>query len=211
MINLLNAAHVSKDDQVAVIKIQLTDVARTWWIAEEERLEKLAPYEKFTRAFTSDFSQRLLGGKWNNNSSIYDRSHSGDEYVVEFLWLSQFTQYMVADEEDRANRFQQGLRLDIQKFLITQQLGTYSQVLSAARGLEQIMKKENKIRLSVRPLKRPLDQATRGPPARFSVAPSSKRPISLPPSTMICGICQRMGHLQMNCRWANGQCLACGY
>ena len=40
---------------------------------------------------------------------------------------------MVAEEEDRANRFQQGLRLDIQKFLVTQQLGTYSQVLSATR------------------------------------------------------------------------------
>jgi len=30
MTNLLNAAHVPKDDQVEVIKNQLTDVARTW-------------------------------------------------------------------------------------------------------------------------------------------------------------------------------------
>ena len=41
MTNLLNAACVPKDDQVEVIKIQLTNVARTWWIAEEEWLEKL--------------------------------------------------------------------------------------------------------------------------------------------------------------------------
>jgi len=60
---------------------------------------------------------------------------------------------MVANEEDRANRFQQDLRLDIQKFLVTQQLRTYSQVLSAACGLEQVMEKENKSRLQVRPLK----------------------------------------------------------
>jgi len=51
MTNLLNAARVSKDDQVEVIKIQLIDVARTWWIAEEERLEKPVPWEKFTESF----------------------------------------------------------------------------------------------------------------------------------------------------------------
>jgi len=49
-----------------------------------------------------------------------------DEYTSEFLRLSQFAPYMVADEEDRANRFQQDLRLDITKHLVTQQLVTYS-------------------------------------------------------------------------------------
>ena len=48
MTNLLNAARVPKDDQVEVIKIQLTDVAQTWWIAEEERLEKPIAWKKFT-------------------------------------------------------------------------------------------------------------------------------------------------------------------
>ena len=121
--------------------------------------------------------------------NLRQESHSIDEYAAEFLRLSRFAPYMVADEEDRANRFQQGLRLDIQKFLVTQQLGTYSQVLSAARGLEQVMEKENKSKLQARPLKRPLDQVTRGPPTRFSVAPPSRRPIAPPPSIMICDFC----------------------
>ena len=141
--------------------------------------------------------------------NLRHESRTVDEYATEFLRLSRFAPYMVAEEEDRANRFQQGLRLDIQKFLVTQQLGTYSEVLSAARGLEQVIEKENKSRLQARPLKRPLDQVTRGPPARFSVAPLSRRSIILPPSIMICNFCQRMGHLQRNCRWANGQCLTC--
>ena len=60
---------------------------------------------------------------------------------------------MVAKEGDRANWFQQGLRLDIQEFLVTQPLGTYSQVLSAARSLEQVVEKDNKSRVQTRPLK----------------------------------------------------------
>ena len=77
-----------------------------------------------------------------------------------------------------------------------QQLGTYSQVLSNARDLEWVMEKENKSRLPARRLKRPLNQVIRGPPVRFSVAPPSRRPIALPPSTMICDFCKRMGHLR---------------
>ena len=60
-----------------------------------------------------------------------------DEFAAEFLRLSRFAPYMVADEEKRATRFQQGLRVDIQMLLIPHQLRTYSQVLSIARDVEQ--------------------------------------------------------------------------
>jgi len=36
MTNLLNAARVPTEDQVEVVKVQLAEVARTWWLAEEE-------------------------------------------------------------------------------------------------------------------------------------------------------------------------------
>jgi len=45
------------------------------------------------------------------NQSVY-------EYATEFLRLSRFAPCMVADEEKRASRFQQGLRVDIQMLLI---------------------------------------------------------------------------------------------
>ena len=44
-------------------------------------------------------------------------NRSVDEYDAEFLRLSRFAPYMVGDEEKRANRFQQGLKMDIQYFL----------------------------------------------------------------------------------------------
>ena len=38
--DLLKAARVPEEDQVEVIKIQLKDVARNWWLAKEARLDK---------------------------------------------------------------------------------------------------------------------------------------------------------------------------
>jgi len=133
-----------------------------------------------------------------------------DEYIAEFLRLIWFAPYMVAEEEDRANRFQQGLRRDIQMYLVTQPSGTYSLVLGVARGLEKVMEKENMSRLQIRPLKRPFDQVTRGPSAKASPAPSSRHPFSPSSPSIICGFFQRSGHSRGNCRWANDQCLACG-
>ena len=38
--NLLKTARIPDENQVEVAKIQLKDVARTWWLAEEARLER---------------------------------------------------------------------------------------------------------------------------------------------------------------------------
>jgi len=64
-----------------------------------------------------------------------------DEYAAEFLRLSRFAPYMVIDEENRAIKFQQGLKMNIQIFLIPQQLKTYSQVLTITRDVERGLEK----------------------------------------------------------------------
>ena len=38
--DLLNAARVPEENLVEVSKVQLKDAARTWWLAEEARLDK---------------------------------------------------------------------------------------------------------------------------------------------------------------------------
>ena len=40
-IDLMRATWIPKEDQLEVTKIQLKDIARTWWLVEEVRLEKL--------------------------------------------------------------------------------------------------------------------------------------------------------------------------
>ena len=114
MTDLLKAARIPGENQVEVTKIQLKDVARTWWLAEEARLEKPIPWDQFLKGFYERFfpataqkemvEQFIRLQQWNR---------SVNEYATEFLRLSRLAPYMVADEEKRASRFQQGLRVDI--------------------------------------------------------------------------------------------------
>ena len=71
---------------------------------------------------------------------------SVDAYASKFLRLSRFALTIVAEEPDRANRFQQGLRLDIQKLIASQELETYARVLTSARRTEAVIQREAEVR-----------------------------------------------------------------
>ena len=55
MTNLFGVAKVPDDQKIEVVKIQLTDVALTWWLAEEARLDKPITWKTFTYNFYSRF------------------------------------------------------------------------------------------------------------------------------------------------------------
>ena len=119
-------------------------IARTWWITEEAKLTGQATWKEFTDGFDERFfletarkemEERFINLRQWNRSIV--------EYAAEFLRLSHFPTYMVADETKRAGRFQQGLKLELQKALFPQQLKTYSVVLSMTRGMEQLLRKDD--------------------------------------------------------------------
>ena len=62
------------------------------------------------------------------------------------LWANN----MVVEEENRASKFQQGLKRDIQMFLIPQQLKTYSQVHTIGREVEQGLEKKNQTQIQTK-------------------------------------------------------------
>jgi len=51
----LKAARVPKENQIEVDKIQLKDVGRTWWLAEEARLDKPITWDQFSKSFYDRF------------------------------------------------------------------------------------------------------------------------------------------------------------
>ena len=208
--NLLNAARVPKENQVEVAKIQLKDIARTWWLAEEARLEKPITWTTFTKSFYSRFFPATARKDMAEQFIMLQQGNkSVDQYAAEFLRLSHFAPYMVADEEDRASRFQQGLQLDLQVSLLPQQLKTYSEVLTIAREVERVLqrKQENQA------MKRPFVPMGRGVPfraAKIQRQPFRPAPYQSAQSLTVCSYCEKPGHTRQNCRRANGLCLICG-
>ena len=55
MTNLLEAANIPAAEQVKVVKIQLADIARTWWLTEESKLTREATWKDFMEGFDERF------------------------------------------------------------------------------------------------------------------------------------------------------------
>jgi len=119
--NLLAAANIPAAEQVKVVKIQLADIARTWWQTEESKLAGEATWKDFTEGFDERFFPEMARKEMEEKFiSLKQWNQSVDDYAAEFSRLSRFAAYMVADEAKRASRFQQGLKMDLQKSLFPQ-------------------------------------------------------------------------------------------
>jgi len=87
-----------------------------------------------------------------------------DEYAAEFSKLSRFAPYMVSTEENRAKRFQQGLHLELQRYIISFKYKTFAEVLTAASEQEQLSELIRRVPTSS--IKRPIGQISGGTQTR---------------------------------------------
>ena len=112
--NLLKATRVPEADQVEVVKIQLTDIARTWWLVEKARLTPPITWKQFTEGFNERFFPTIARQDMEEEFlNLGQKYRTIDEYAAEFLRLSRFATYMVATEENIVSQFQHGLRFNI--------------------------------------------------------------------------------------------------
>ena len=74
-----------------VAKIQLKDMARTWWLAEEARLEKPITWDQFSSGFYERFFPTTAQKEMEEQFiKLQQLNRSVDEYATEFLRLSRF-------------------------------------------------------------------------------------------------------------------------
>ena len=53
--NLLQGANIPEAEQVKIMKVQLVDIARTWWAVEETKLTEPVSWKQFTDSFYERF------------------------------------------------------------------------------------------------------------------------------------------------------------
>ena len=98
MANLLRAAKVPEVDQVEAVVIQLEDIARVWWLAEEPRMQRPVTWRPFSDGFLARFFPKTAKREMEERfCQLRQHDLSVDAYVAEFVRLSRFAPSMVAD------------------------------------------------------------------------------------------------------------------
>ena len=115
MANLLEGANVPEADRVKMVKLRFTDVARTWWLAEEAKLPAPITWKQLSDGFYERFLPKTAKKDMEERFiALQQGGRSIDAYAAEFRRLSRFAPNLVSTEECRADKFMQGLQTEIQ-------------------------------------------------------------------------------------------------
>lgn len=119
----------------------------------------------------------------------------------EFLRFSRFAPTLVAEERNKARRFQHGLSLETREYMTMTIMNTYAKVLKAARHQEQATGRMTEIGMQKR-LACHMSKtfSSRIPPPKHYMTPTVR-------PTLICNYCQLLGYTKGTCKRALGLCL----
>ena len=88
--NLLVAARVPEADRVDVVKIQLSGMARIWWLAEESHLSGPISWKTFSEVFLAKFFPETAKSEMEHKFiNLRQAGRTVDEYATEFSKLSR--------------------------------------------------------------------------------------------------------------------------
>ncbi|XP_048131544.1 uncharacterized protein LOC125314113 [Rhodamnia argentea] len=207
----------TNEDKVILAVYRLQGTASTWWRASKDRVfpEGTVPtWDAFVEAFNGKyFSDNVRDQKMAEFFRLRRNRMTIDRYEARFEKLSKYAPRLVEDPMDRARRFRDKLKPEIEVCLIPFNPKDYNDLYERAQMVEQDLIERAAAsrsrfapsnRRDIRQGKRPMQGN------RFNVPPNRRGVISkpMPRRDDVCRLCnQRYGSAPCGMR---GVCFGCG-
>ena len=139
---------VPEERRVSLASFMLRDEVDNWW-------EMIKTIQDVTKMVWMQFEELLLSNyfleavrrqKKVEFIHLVQRNMTVTEYAAKFTQLSRYALNVVADEQIRAEQFQEGLRLNIRVQVTPFMLRTDSEVVARALVIEREMKEAQRLR-----------------------------------------------------------------
>ena len=136
-----------------------------------------------------------------------------EQYARRFIELGRFAPHLIATEEMRADHFQEGVRHDIRRMVVSHRISTFQELVDVATLVER----ENNLSVGSPPGHKRRgfsgEGSSSGSPQKFvqrtGTRPQTSSGVRMGGRVPICGACNR-AH-EGECRMSSGpQCYRCG-
>jgi hypothetical protein len=216
---ILQLAGCTEEQKVQYTAYRLSGEAKRWWNAKKVLLvqelgnERAISWERFQKEFLQHyFSKILRDARAREFMDLTQGNMTVAQYAARFNELARFAPYLVADEENRVRKFEQGLNQRILDRVICFEIRDFVELVNKASLAEDSIKK-NALAMA--------DSRKRiAPPVRNN-QPSWKRrqngnnhgakfeeSRSAPFNSVLCPKCNRPH--QGQCRMGTNVCFRCG-
>ncbi|KAK9943361.1 hypothetical protein M0R45_008971 [Rubus argutus] len=139
-IKKLHTLHVPPEYQINLATHVFEGEADTWWetICDQYKVEEMT-WAQFEKHFYDRYIPLALRQAKVKEFQLLEQqfTESVAEYVSKFTELSRYAPEMIAIEESKALKFEQGLIEPIRRHIVGQSLTTYNAIVNATYRLEQ--------------------------------------------------------------------------
>ena len=191
-------------------------MARAWFDLLEQTYEGKLTWEDLKREFNEEyFSAEAQDELVERFEKIQQGSRTIEEYAFEYNQLCKVVPFQVPTEREKIRRFVKSVRLDIQKYLLSQPYPSVREAIAAARRLERVSVKESGASTgssggssqgsNMGPRKQDFKKKfdNRG-------KPYGRQPEGANRSNVTCYECGKKGHTRNQCYKTTGGCFKCG-
>ncbi|KAH7838847.1 hypothetical protein Vadar_031889 [Vaccinium darrowii] len=128
----------SETQKVGLASYQLEGEAHHWWTMKEQSEPRMA-WTRFLVVFREKYiPQSIQDAKCTEFQQLKQKGQmTVSEYEAEFTNLAQYAPHMVATENMKARKFEDGLKPEIRKVVRPMRLPTYAEVVDRALIVEQ--------------------------------------------------------------------------
>ena len=141
---IMEQLHCTDDEKLECAVSLLQESAYQWWTTVKRRVNgDLINWSLFLKEFQDKYiGETYIEAKRREFLQLRQNQLSVFEYEKEFLRLSKYYLTLIATEEERCKRFEQGLNSELQLFLAAQQYTEFPKLVKAAIRVERVIKQE---------------------------------------------------------------------
>ena len=145
---ILDVMAVPEERRVSLASFMLRDEVDNWWdmIKTIQDVTKMVWMQFEELLLSNYFLEAVRRQKKVEFIHLVQRNMTVTEYAAKFTQLSRYALNVVADEQIRAEQFQEGLRLNIRVQVTPFMLRTDSEVVARALVIEREMKEAQRLR-----------------------------------------------------------------
>ena len=136
--------HCTEEEKLECAVSLLQESAYQWWTTVRSRVDgELISWPLFLREFREKYiGDAYIEARRREFLQLRQRQLSVFEYEKEFLRLSKYYPALIATEEEKCKRFEQGLNSELKMYLVAHQFSEFSKLVKAVTRLEQEKKVE---------------------------------------------------------------------
>jgi hypothetical protein len=145
---ILRLAGCTEEQKVQYTAYRLSGEARHWWIAKKVLLiqelgsEEAISWPRFQKEFLQQYFPKILrDAKAREFMDLTQCNMTVAQYAGRFNELARFAPYMVADEENRVRKFEQGLNPRIHDRVLCFEIRNFVDLVNKASIAEESVKK----------------------------------------------------------------------